>query len=180
MAHADPAGTGALPVGTLPVAPGSFVTDVPYDPDLYFTGEEITLAVRAYTHGYDFFHPRQVIVWHEYTRNYREHKHWTDHTTGPEVELPWHQRDQASLAKVAAFSSIHAGAPSTRHRPRLPTTGLRARRDFAQRRRTARQGSAAPTAGRPGVGRADPLMRARPGDREGAAAAGGLDDHHFW
>jgi hypothetical protein len=38
-------------------APGRFVTDVPYDPYLYFFGEEITLAVRAFTHGYDFFHP---------------------------------------------------------------------------------------------------------------------------
>jgi hypothetical protein len=38
-------------------APGSFVRDVPYDPELYFIGEEITLAVRAFTHGYDLFPP---------------------------------------------------------------------------------------------------------------------------
>ncbi|MEZ5285182.1 MAG: WlaTC/HtrL family glycosyltransferase [Vicinamibacterales bacterium] len=84
-------------------APGRFVEDVPYDPDLYFTGEEITLAVRAFTHGYDLFHPRHVIVWHEYTRAYRPHKHWTDHDGGPEVEMAWHARDRASLDKVAAF-----------------------------------------------------------------------------
>ena len=60
-------------------APGSFVSNVPYDPDLYFLGEEITLAVRAFTHGYDLFHPGEVIAWHEYTRNYRR-KHWDDHT----------------------------------------------------------------------------------------------------
>ena len=45
--------------------------NVPYDPTLYFLGEEITLAVRAYTHGYDLFHPSETIVWHEYTRNGR-------------------------------------------------------------------------------------------------------------
>ena len=41
-------------------APGRFVEDVPYDPDLYFIGEEITLAVRAFTRGYEIFsiHPR--------------------------------------------------------------------------------------------------------------------------
>jgi Glycosyltransferase (GlcNAc) len=58
-------------------APSSFIVDVPYDPTLYFLGEEITLAVRAYTHGYDLFHPSETIVWHEYTRNGRP-KHWDD------------------------------------------------------------------------------------------------------
>ena len=31
---------------------GRFVSDVPYDPELYFYGEEATLAMRAFTHGY--------------------------------------------------------------------------------------------------------------------------------
>src|SRR5262245_17127952 len=31
--------------------PGRLVEDVPYDPSLYFMGEEITLAVRYFTHG---------------------------------------------------------------------------------------------------------------------------------
>jgi hypothetical protein len=81
-------------------APASFVRDVPYDPDLYFIGEEITLAVRAFTHGYDFFHPTEIIVWHEYTRDYREHKHWGDHVKGNGIDVEWHQRDRASLDKV--------------------------------------------------------------------------------
>ena len=49
-------------------ADGSFVQDVPYDPNLFFRGEEITMTIRAYTHGYDFFHPHKIILWHEYTR----------------------------------------------------------------------------------------------------------------
>jgi hypothetical protein len=32
---------------------GQFVTEVPYDPNLYFHGEESSLALRAYTFGYD-------------------------------------------------------------------------------------------------------------------------------
>jgi hypothetical protein len=58
-------------------ANGSFVKEVPHDPELYFHGEEISIAVRAYTWGYDLFHPHKTIVWHEYTRSNRV-KHWDD------------------------------------------------------------------------------------------------------
>lgn len=47
---------------------GRFADEVPYDPELYFLGEEISLSVRAYTSGYDLFHPPEVLAWHEYTR----------------------------------------------------------------------------------------------------------------
>lgn len=56
---------------------GEFVKEVPHDPELYFTGEEMSITVRAYTYGYDLFHPHILIAWHEYTRNYRT-KHWDD------------------------------------------------------------------------------------------------------
>lgn len=56
---------------------GRFCKEVQHDPDFYFHGEEISLAVRAYTHGYDLFHPHKVIAWHEYTRKGRT-KHWDD------------------------------------------------------------------------------------------------------
>ena len=58
-------------------APGSFCTEVPHNPEYYFHGEEISIAVRAYTHGYDLFHPHKVLVWHEYTRKGRT-KQWDD------------------------------------------------------------------------------------------------------
>jgi hypothetical protein len=56
---------------------GQFCKEVPHDPEYYFHGEEISIAVRAYTWGYDLFHPHKVIVWHEYTRKNRT-KHWDD------------------------------------------------------------------------------------------------------
>ena len=56
---------------------GSFCHEVPHDPDYYFHGEEISIAVRAYTHGYDLFHPHKVVCWHEYTRKGRT-KQWDD------------------------------------------------------------------------------------------------------
>lgn len=85
-------------------APGRFVEDVPYDPDLYFIGEEIMLAIRAFTHGYDLFHPGAHVAWHEYTRKLRS-KHWDDHRADSGVEVPWHARDSASLDKVRRFLS---------------------------------------------------------------------------
>lgn len=56
---------------------GDFVNEVPHDPNYYFHGEEISIAVRAYTWGYDLFHPHKVIAWHEYTREGRK-KQWDD------------------------------------------------------------------------------------------------------
>lgn len=58
---------------------GDMVREVPHDPQYYFHGEEISLAMRCYTHGYDLFSPHHNVVWHEYTREYRTHKHWVDH-----------------------------------------------------------------------------------------------------
>jgi Glycosyltransferase (GlcNAc) len=71
---------------------GRFCTDVPYDPYLYFLGEEITMAVRAFSHGYDLFHPHKTVLWHFYGRANRE-KHWDDHTD-------WHIRNDASLDRM--------------------------------------------------------------------------------
>ena len=50
---------------------GDFVKEVPHDPEYYFHGEEISIAVRAYTWGYDLFHPHKTVIWHEYTRKGR-------------------------------------------------------------------------------------------------------------
>lgn len=47
---------------------GSFVDEVPYDPQLYFEGEEQNLAVRAYTHGWTILHPcdKYLPLYHLY------------------------------------------------------------------------------------------------------------------
>ena len=59
--------------------PGSMVVDVPYDPFLYFTGEEINMAVRLWTYGYDLYSPNDVIVYHDYTNERKRPRHWDDH-----------------------------------------------------------------------------------------------------
>jgi len=82
--------------------PGSFVADVPYDPELYFDGEEITLAIRAFTHGYDLFHPAVHAIWHQNSSHLRK-RHWDDHTPDAAVAITGHDRNSASLNKVADF-----------------------------------------------------------------------------
>lgn len=56
---------------------GQFCEEVQHDPEYYFHGEEISISARAFTHGYDLFHPNEVLVWHEYTRKGRT-KQWDD------------------------------------------------------------------------------------------------------
>ncbi len=81
-------------------APGSLVQEVPYDPELYFMGEESAMTVRAYTHGYDLFHPAETIIWHDYIRA-EAPKHWSDHSDTAEVAGPWRNLDDASRRKIS-------------------------------------------------------------------------------
>jgi hypothetical protein len=63
-------------------AAGSFVEEVPYDPYLYFHGEEQSLAVRAFTRGWDIYHPLLIPVYHLYKSEgtaYQTH-HWHGET----------------------------------------------------------------------------------------------------
>ena len=77
---------------------GAFCREVPHDPLLYFHGEEISIAVRAYTWGYELFHPNKIIAWHEYTREGRT-KHWQDN-------LEWDKLDQSSKTRVKTLLKI--------------------------------------------------------------------------
>jgi hypothetical protein len=77
---------------------GQFSKEVRHDPEFYFHGEEISIAVRAYTHGYDLFHPHKVLVWHEYTRKGRT-KQWDD-------DKEWGDKNKASHLKNRKLFSM--------------------------------------------------------------------------
>tara|TARA_R110002050_G_scaffold13807_1_gene44140 strand:- start:65 stop:1336 length:1272 start_codon:yes stop_codon:yes gene_type:complete len=79
-------------------ADGAFSTDVQHDPEMYFHGEEISLAVRAFTHGYDLFHPHKVIAWHHYGRQGNP-KHWDD-------KKDWNKSNQKSYSRVRKLFGI--------------------------------------------------------------------------
>lgn len=80
---------------------GKFAKEVPYDDNLYFHGEESSLAARAFTYGYDLFSPHRPVVWHEYTRDGKK-KHWDD-------SQDWAQRDSISYARYRKLMGVEGG-----------------------------------------------------------------------
>ncbi len=75
-------------------ARAEIIGDVPYDPNIYFWGEEISLSARLWTWGWDLFHPGKVLIYHDYTGTNRT-RHWSDpHPVG------WDLMDARSKARV--------------------------------------------------------------------------------
>jgi glycosyltransferase involved in cell wall biosynthesis len=82
---------------------GNFCKEVPHDPEYYFHGEEISIAVRAFTWGYDLFHPHKVIAWHEYTRKGRT-KQWDDDLNWGILNEASHSRNRILFGMDGEFS----------------------------------------------------------------------------
>jgi hypothetical protein len=55
---------------------GTWVREVPYDPNLYFQGEEGSLALRSFTRGYDIFAPNKIPIWHLHYQFNSRKRHW--------------------------------------------------------------------------------------------------------
>lgn len=70
----------------------NWVKTVPYDPKLYFEGEEDTLSVRTFTHGFTVYHPQKVIARHFYTRE--------NHTRHTDVVPEWVAMHEISLQRM--------------------------------------------------------------------------------
>jgi len=84
---------------------GDFVKEVPHDPEFYFHGEENSIATRAFTWGYDLYHPHKVILWHEYTRN-GSIKQWDD-------DPIWTKRNSASHKKCRQLFGMDGETQAT-------------------------------------------------------------------
>jgi glycosyltransferase involved in cell wall biosynthesis len=82
--------------------PSQWIHDVPYDPYLYFWGEETTTAARLWTHGWDMFGPSEALLWHWYNRG--GNLPWQD---DPEL----HRRDALSMARMRHLLGIEQGPP---------------------------------------------------------------------
>jgi len=91
------------------------ILDVPYDPNLYFIGDEIAMSVRYWTHGYDMFTPTRAFVFHLYVepslvKNYN----WSDNAD-------WHTKyESSSRARILHLLGIEQ------------TTDPRALRNFSR------------------------------------------------
>lgn len=77
---------------------GSFMSRVRPDPRIYFWGEEIATTVRAFTYGFDLFHPADHVCWHHYYR--KGNPHYWDAEDDIKRTVKWPQRDAESRAIV--------------------------------------------------------------------------------
>lgn len=75
--------------------------EVPYDPLLpfLFFGEEVSMAARMYTRGFDFFAPAEAVVYHLWTRNNRP-------TFSSELDQESYQFKKLSECRVLRLLSI--------------------------------------------------------------------------
>lgn len=73
--------------------------EVPYDPHLYFIGEEITHAARFFTHGWDGYTPDKCLIHHYYSRTSAS-KHWQDEKES------WARLNSASYKRVRHILGI--------------------------------------------------------------------------
>lgn len=81
---------------------GQFVNEIPYDPRLYFHGEEQNLAIRAFTHGWDIFHPPVIPLYHLYKRPdnaYTAH-HWHQ-DWDCQRDYAWHELRAVASKRLA-------------------------------------------------------------------------------
>ncbi|HEX6284149.1 MAG TPA: GlcNAc-transferase family protein [Pyrinomonadaceae bacterium] len=61
-------------------ADGVINEELAMDPSIYFFVDEIAISLRAYTLGYDLFHPHRILGWHLYNRSTRV-THWADNSS---------------------------------------------------------------------------------------------------
>lgn len=121
---------GSYLAGGFIFAEGRFVKEVPNDPQIFFEGEEIAMAARAFTHGYDVWHPHKIVLWHFYGRE-EASRIWGDHNdeakNSGSVDRAWHERDSLSKKRVRILLGMEQAEPADMDR-----YGLGSRRTLAE------------------------------------------------
>jgi hypothetical protein len=83
---------------------GSFALEMPYDPWLYFHGEEQAVALRLFTHGWDVFHMSGLPVYHLYnTGQGTRPMHW-DAGQDQKRATSWWSLEQRSRKRLSALA----------------------------------------------------------------------------
>ena len=80
---------------------GEFVKQVPYDQSLYFYGEELSIALRAFTKGFGIYHIPEVPIYHLYTdtSDLKRKLHW-DENEDSSRSVKWHERESISINRL--------------------------------------------------------------------------------
>lgn len=85
--------------GGLIFAPGSFADKFPADPRLYFIGEEQTLSVRLFTHGWNVYSTPASPIYHLYnTGNSYRPMHW-DVAQNAKRKIHWADLEHTSTER---------------------------------------------------------------------------------
>jgi len=107
-------------------ARSEWAREIKHDPDIYFSGEELNLTVRSYTHGYDLFHPHKLVIWHSTMREERAGMlKWDDDY---KLGVDWFQKQEYARKKIRVLLR-------TEEDPNIDLTGydlgtVRTLRDF--------------------------------------------------
>ena len=65
--HGEPV-RGAMVCGHFLFGPAGIDREIPYDPHMFYVGDELPMALRYFTHGYNVYHPGICCVYHLYER----------------------------------------------------------------------------------------------------------------
>ncbi|TVQ61241.1 MAG: hypothetical protein EA366_03185 [Spirulina sp. DLM2.Bin59] len=77
LSDCDAPQRGSFIAGGFSFSSAQVIAEVPQDPNIYFT-DEIPYAVRLWTHGWDVYHPHQVVCWHFYNEGDSRVFNWDD------------------------------------------------------------------------------------------------------
>ena len=99
---------GAFIAGGFLFGPGSIVREVPYDPELYFHGEEVAMSARLWTSSFNIYAPNRLLLFHLYKTGGAEGDnsttHWSDHGN-------WFELNRRSLVRVHTLLNSLDRAP---------------------------------------------------------------------
>lgn len=97
--------------GHFDFARSEWAREIRHDPDIYFSGEEINLTVRSYTHGYDMFHPNKIVVWHSTMREERAGMlKWDDDA---KLGVDWFNKQEYARKKIRCLFRVEEGIDLT-------------------------------------------------------------------
>ena len=78
--------------GGFAFAPAALFDDVPCDPHIGSSGEELGYSLRAFTHGWDFFAPHRCLIHRHYVR---------EHAPRPSDDnADWREHEQLSMLRL--------------------------------------------------------------------------------
>lgn len=85
--------------------------EIPYDKELYFTGEEPSIAIRAYTRGIRLISPIVKFMYTNYNReNSKRRLHWDDHEKWWEINLLSYKRLSKIMSGSMEFQEFGIGS----------------------------------------------------------------------